>query len=202
MTEYESCTLWANSLVAAATFLAVLVALFGERLRQHWTRPKLVLHLEEPAFTSTNSGHQGWYYLLRVANERRSSPATNTRILLMTIQRKAPDGSWQPQRFSGPTQVTWRWPDMMPLYATVGHDESATFGFLREDNSAFQLSMVFYPNNLPKTIPANEPTRLVFQAVSDIAVSAPITVEVAWDGTWVAGLAEIRQHLMVKVVPA
>ena len=89
--------------------------------------PKLVLFLNEPALTVTNSGIKGWYYILSVKNTRRSTPAQNVRILLSEMFKKGPDGAWQEKKFSGPTQVKWRWPGSMPLYTTVGPEAHATF---------------------------------------------------------------------------
>lgn len=186
--------------MAVATFLAVLVALFGERLRQSWTRPKLKLELIESAFTKNNLARAGWYYLLNASNERLESPASNVRVILTRVLRKSPDGLWQEQRFSGPIQVTWRWPDQMPQFATVGQPATATFGFLREGEDAFELSMVFYPNNLDPAIAANTPTRLVFRAVSDTSESDELIVEVAWDGGWAEERSDMDDHLKVTSV--
>ena len=202
MSDYELSSLWVNGAMAVATFLAVLVALFGERLRQSWIRPKLKLELIEPAFTKNNLVQAGWYYLLNASNKRLESPASNVRVMLTRVLRQSPDGSWQEQRFSGPIQVTWRWPDQMPQFATVGQPATATFGFLRENQRAFQLSMVFYPNNLDPEIAADTPTRLVFRAVSDTSESDELVLEVAWDGAWTEEWSEINDHLKVKAVPA
>lgn len=200
MSDYEICSLWVNGAMAVATFLAVLVALFGERLRQSWTRPKLKLELIESAFTKNNLARAGWYYLLNASNERLESPASNVRVILTRVLRKSPDGLWQEQRFSGPIQVTWRWPDQMPQFATVGQPATATFGFLREGEDAFELSMVFYPNNLDPAIAANTPTRLVFRAVSDTSESDELIVEVAWDGGWAEERSDMDDHLKVTSV--
>lgn len=201
MTTFEQATLWTTGLAAAATFMAVLVALFGERLRQHWTAPKLTLHLEPPAFnTTSNLARAGWYFIIRVSNERVSSPAANTRVLLTRVSKRAPDGSWQESPFSGPVQVEWRWSDMMPRYATVGSDEFATFGALLEGDSALQLRMFWYPNNLDPYIRANEPTRLDFRADSDTARSDEFSVEVRWDGVWESETSALVDHLTVVPV--
>jgi hypothetical protein len=201
MTEFEKYSLLVRAFGVAATFAAVIVAIWGERIRQIWNKPRLKVSLNEPAFNVTVSGIRGWYYLIRVANSKPSTPAKNVRLLLTNVYKKGPDGSWREQRFSGPTQVTWRWPQWSPLYATIGPEELSTFGSLLE-NSNFELQLYWYPNNLQRAIAPNDPTRFQFKAVSDIAESEPLAVEVAWDGQWAEGSAEIRQHLIVKEIKA
>jgi hypothetical protein len=178
----------------------VVVAIWGERIRQIWVKPKLRIRLDDPSFTTTSGGQRGWYYLLRVTNEKESSPARNVRVLLTRVLKRGPDGSWQEQRFSGHTQVNWRWTQLMPLYATIGPDELSTFGQLLEGSDSFELQLYWYPNNLTPTIPSNEPTRLQFKAVSDTVASDTLTVEVAWDGDWVEGRLEMQNHLVVREI--
>jgi hypothetical protein len=94
MTDYEKYSLWIGFGGVVVTFAAVVVAIWGERIRQHFTRPKLALSLDEPSLTSVTDGRQGWYYLLCVSNQRSSSPALNVRVLLTRIHKKGPDGCW------------------------------------------------------------------------------------------------------------
>jgi hypothetical protein len=202
MTDFEKYSLWISFGGVLATLAAVVVAIWGERIRQHLASPKLTITLDKPSLTKTNDGRKGWYYLLCVKNERQSSPALNVRVLLTRVFKKGPDGSWQEQRFSGPTQVMWRWPAIMPLYATVGPEERATFGFLLQGSQAFGLQVYYPPNNLQTDVLMGEPTRLEFRAVSDTVQSGVLTIEVAWDGTWGEGRAEMEGHLVVKQVTA
>lgn len=202
MTEYEKWTLFLQGAAVFATLVIAALAIWGEKIRQIWNKPQLKLHLDAPSLTRTSGGQRGWYYLIKVRNQKASSPAKNVRILLTNILKKGPDGSWIEQRFSGPTQVTWRWPDLMPLYATIGPQENSSFGYLLENSRAFRLQLYWYPNNLTAEIPPNDPTRLKFKAVSDTAQSNVLTIELAWDGQWVEGSAEMRDHLAVKEISA
>ncbi|MFC1888647.1 hypothetical protein ACFL4G_02710 [Thermodesulfobacteriota bacterium] len=88
----------------------------------------------------------------------------------------------------------------MPLYATIGPEEKATFGSLLENTERFQLKFYWIPNNLTPMISSNDPTRLEFKAVSDTAKSDAIIIEVAWDGEWAEERSEIQNHLVVKEV--
>ena len=64
MTPFEKASLWINSIFAFFTFIAILIAIWGEKLRQIWTKPKLKIGLYEPSLTQTNDGTKGWYYIL------------------------------------------------------------------------------------------------------------------------------------------
>jgi hypothetical protein len=202
MTEFEKYSLLIDAVGAVVTLAAVVIAIWGERIRQIWTKPRLGISLHEPAFNITTSGKKGWYYLICVANGRPSSPAQNVRLLLTKVYKIGPDGLWQEQNFSGPTQVVWRWRDITPPYATIGPKQLSTFGCLRENSDFFELQLYWYPNNLKRAIPPNEPTRLEFKAVSDTAESKATTIEVAWDGRWVEGVTEMQNHCVVKEVKA
>jgi hypothetical protein len=116
--------------------------------------------------------------------------------------KKGPDDSWQEQRFTGPVQVMWRWPDHIPQFATIGPDEYSTFARIIEGEKSLELRLYWYPNNLTAFIPPREITRLQFKAVSDIAESNALTIEIAWDGQWEQGSTEMARHMIIKEVNA
>ncbi len=200
MTSFEKWSVFIGVCSALSTLLAVIVAIWGERIRQLWASPTLKLTLDEPAFTPNNLGQRGWYYILKVSNEHLSNPAINVRVNLTKVFKKAPDGTWIDQKVSGPTQVLWRWFNIMPLYITVGPDNHATFAGVLEGSDKIELKLIFYPNNLNPFVIKNDPTRFMFKAVSDNGESNELTVEVAWDGLWFEGRSEIKDHLIVKEV--
>jgi hypothetical protein len=202
MTEYERYSLLIEAVGIIVTLMAVAIAIWGERMRQIWSKPQLKISLHDPAFNTIGAGIGGWYYLILVRNDRLSSPAQNVRLLLTKVWRQSPDGSWYEQKFSGPTQVSWRWQNVSPQYPTIGPESLATFGCLLEHHDSFRLQLYLYPNNLDSKIRPNEPTRLEFQAVSDTAKSKTLTIEVAWDGKWVESGEQIRNHCVVREVSA
>jgi len=199
MTEFENWTLVINGVGVLATLAVVILAIWGERIRQHWTKPQLNIELMEPSLTTAN-GQKAWYYLLRISNDRQSAPASNVRVHLEQVYKKGPEGSWQKQHFSGPAQVTWRWHTIRPLYAKIGPEDAATFGCLSKESDAFDLQLYWYPNNLSRRVLPDDLTRLEFKAVSDTAESRTIIVQVAWDGEWAEGRAEMPNHLVVQEI--
>jgi hypothetical protein len=198
MTDFEYYSLVINALGVIAAIFIVFVAIWGERIRQKWNSPKLKIELDETTFNKTMEGIKGWYYRIKISNSKESSPANNVRLLLTKVFKKGPDGKWIEQKFSGPTQVMWQWPRITPLYLTIGPEQSATFASLLENPKAIELKLYWYPNNLDNRIIENDQTLLRFKAVSDTAESNSINVEVAWDGKWVEGSTEMRDHCIVK----
>ena len=201
MTQFEFWSLVVGSIAAAATFCAVFAALWGERLRQRWSKPKLKLSLLSTLgeLNETAQGVQGRYYGLALRNEKLSSPATNTRVNLLDIQVQGADAKWRSLPFTKPVQVSWRWPQRTPPLITVGAEEVASFLFLMRPDAFLQLQLPWCPNNLDRRIPPDQPTRLVFQAVSDTAVSNVLTVDVKWDGEWSEEASQMAQHLVVQI---
>jgi hypothetical protein len=208
MTEYEirslslqGYALWINGLYVLVTLLLAAIALWGERIRQWWMRPKLVIVLDDATLTShSDTDKKGWYYHLRVKNGRRTSPASNVRLLLTGVQKKGPDDSWQERKFSGPVQVTWRWPQQIPQFATIGPDEHSTFARILEGSNTIELRLYWCPMNLIATISPHDKTRLHFKAVSDTTESKSLIVEIAWDGQFEQGTTEMGKHMVVHEV--
>ncbi|WP_287125873.1 hypothetical protein [Desulfobacter sp.] len=158
MTDYEKYSLLIGGISSFVTLLAIGVAIWGERLRQWWIRPKLRISLSDAvgSLTKRADGKKGRYYSLNVINERLSSPASNVRVLLTDIKKKGPDDCWRSINFSAPVHITWKWPNITPAYATIGPDEMATFGYILESETQFFLQLYWCPNNLDPTFPPNE----------------------------------------------
>jgi hypothetical protein len=59
MTDFEKYSLLVGTLSSLVTFLAVLVAIGGEWIRQKWNSPQLRINLIEPIFNPTIDGTKG-----------------------------------------------------------------------------------------------------------------------------------------------
>jgi hypothetical protein len=206
LSEYELRTIvlqqWGlivSVVLAIGTLALAAVALWGERLRQWWNRPRLRLSLGDPNLTHlTPSKRKGWYYQLHIENDRIPSPAENVEVRLTHVYLKGPDDSWQEHHFSGPVQVMWREPEARTR--TIGPDAYATFAYLLEDEVAAHLQLYWRPNNLEEAakILPNRTMKLRFKVVSNTAQSNELAIEIAWDGTWVEGRSEMPRHMVVK----
>ena len=90
-----------NLAVAMGTLLAVVIALFGEKLRAKFFPPRLKLELlrqegEKTQLTRSTSGFvevvdDVRYYHLRTRNERRWSPASEVQVYLTRIEEPGPN---------------------------------------------------------------------------------------------------------------
>jgi len=209
MTEYElqslalqKVNLWIGGIYSIFTIIIAAGAIWGERIRQIWASPKLHLSLDEPNLTSHQGiDRKGWYYQLRIQNKKKRAAANNVRVLLFKVMKKGPDGEYHEQKFSGPTQVTWKFPVNTPQFLTVGYQyEHATFGKIVDGSDSFELSLYLLPLNLNWKIAKNDPTRLAFKAIADNGESDTLTLELSWDGTWTEGRDEMAKHLIVKKI--
>jgi hypothetical protein len=200
MSEFESCSLLVSWIGVFTTLIIIILAIWGEKIRQIWTKPKLEIFLDTPNFNVTKSGARGWYYLVRVTNKKISCPANNVRLLLIQMFKRGVDGDWREENFSGPVEVMWQNPSLNPNNVTIGPPQRATISSLVEGRDEFFFSLYWSPNNLKTTISASEPTRLVFQARSDTAQSNLITVEINWDGEWNEGRLKMQNHCIIRKV--
>src|SRR5712672_2692017 len=119
---------WTDWAVKAAgtllTLLAVVVALFGSRLR-HWiTPPQLSITLSSAEgmvawLLTEESPINGIWYHVRVVNETRETPVTGVHILLQLIEdEKAPEAGWE-----GSAPLGWRH-EKNPLPKTIGYRDA------------------------------------------------------------------------------
>lgn len=205
----QKIALWtaiAEGAAAIATFLAIVVAIWGNRLRQNLgLRPKLVVALNDPPSELTQVATKdkplfpAWYYHVRVRNERSWAEAKNVRVVITHLFKPAADGSLVRQPLSGPLQLMWRFAVYKPLYMTLGPDEVCDLGHLHKGEH-FRLTPYVYPSNFNGFLEANERLRVVIRAVADNAESEPFCVDISWDGQWADGKQEMSDHLVVREV--
>lgn len=210
MTLIEKLALWgtiAKILAALATFLAVIVAIWGDRIRHRFgLKPKLVVTLQDPEgeLVDVSTGPEqplkkARYYHLKVSNERRWCEAKNVRIVITGLFKPAADGTLAPQILSGPFQLTWRFTNYHPMYSTVGPYDVADLGYLQE-NAEFRLTPYVFPSSFAGSLKANERMRVQVQAIGDNAESKPVCIDISWDGHWSDGSKEMANHLVVTEV--
>jgi len=208
VTVEQTLLMWAvigQFVVAFATFTAVAVALWGDRLKQKFgLGPELVLTLLDPEGELTKAwiapllmGIPERYYHLKVSNRHRWAPANNVRVLLTRLEKPAADGGLTNQALSGPLRLMWRFPEAHPQYPVVGPDHICDLGRLRQEGE-FLLSTYVTPNNFAGSVKANQRMRVEIKAVADNAESEPLTVDIAWDGEWSDDTPTMATHLVVK----
>ncbi|HXF76019.1 MAG TPA: hypothetical protein VNN13_07995 [Methylomirabilota bacterium] len=202
---------WINAAVALATFLAVLVALFGQAFRAKFFPPKLSLRLLNPdgekavaRLTWIEGGETRErmedcrYYHLRVANSRRWSPATQVQVMLLQVEEPGPNGSLKIQ-WTGAIPLGWRHQQLYPASRTIGAPADVDLCSVVK-NKWVAIHPLVTPFNLEVQRRQASTFVLVLQAQSGEADSPTIRVKIAWDGKWHDGAQEMRGHLSVEVL--
>jgi hypothetical protein len=208
MSSLDHWRLAIDAVGVAATALIALLAIWGEFIRSKFAGPSLSVtllsadgerttfrNIEEPGSPQTPTR----YYHLRISNARQWAPARNARVVLIGLARAAADQSFAKVLLSGPLQLAWQFPGQNPQYPTIGPDHTCDLGHV-ESVSGFSLALYVTPNNFRGTIAAMERMRVEIRVGHDDGESAPLFLEIAWDGMWSDDTVEMRRHLIVKKV--
>jgi hypothetical protein len=199
---------WAVRLAAAiGTFLAVLVALFGQQFRAKRFPPRLKLKLLEKGgekTTLTARSDDGTvrniddvrYFHLRLWNERRWSTAEGVQVFLTRLDEPGPDNQLR-VTWLGNVPLRWRDQEFVPVLQTIGAAKDCDFCMIGK-RSGLSLMPLLLPNNLPAHRPGKCRVVAWLQARSNQADSEIVRIEIAWDGLWVDGDFEMQQHLVIK----
>jgi hypothetical protein len=204
---------WWNWSVYAVTALgtigAVIVALFGDRLRASMFPPKLELHLSsrtggatQVALTApdgTKRTELARYYHVRLTNAAHWPKATQTQVYLLHVEAPGPDGELQ-VRWSGDIPVKWRWAQVHPLQRTIGPQAECDLCSIVR-NKWLQIHPLVDPSGLKPYLqwPVGTPAdfTLVLQARSNEGDSPIQSFRIQWDGKWEDGDAEMMRHLII-----
>jgi hypothetical protein len=189
------------ALVAAIGSIAVAVlAIWGDLARYLLAGPKLALSLNNPCgdLFPRRDGKTAYYFHLKVANRRLWSPAKDVRVLVERVARRRPDGLFVLEPLVYPLPLAWTPSELRDFQRTIFNTEICDLGFLVEGADRFRLSTVIHPSNFQTDVVAKDALRLRIQASGQNAVSQPLFLEIAWDGTWVADGGVMQKHLVVK----
>jgi hypothetical protein len=185
-----------------ATALALLLAIYGDRLKAWRTGPKLRLVLKNPkgAVLLCSNTKRRHYYTLSVVNDRPGAIANNCCVRLTHLWRSTPDGRFVPVPIAYPLVLSWPPSEVTPWAVSVGREELVDFGFL-EESSSFQATARVYPNNFDGLVRAGEAVRYGLEIISDqFASKQPQVFEVCWDGEWIADPDRMAGHLRIREV--
>lgn len=197
---------------AGATFSAVLVALFGEKIRAWLMPPKLCIELESSAGESEQTvltwrDEDGAdhsrpvacrMYRIIVRNGRRWSPARGVRLYVRELQEQAADGRWT-VTWRGFLPLSWTHQQIFPDSRDIGHPAQCDL-LMAVQNKWVALQPVLVPLSLEVRKRWGFKWRLAIQAQSIEADSNFLQVEVSWNGEWSADSEVMRRHLVVAPV--
>jgi len=200
---------WAIQVVAATgTLLAVLVALFGEKMKAALFKPRLELSLVAARGESTiatliapdgtTRSESTRMYHLRVRNAVTWPAATQVQVLLVRLEEFGPDGLPQ-VKWTGDVPMRWRHQEIYPLLRTIGAQADCDLLSLVK-SKWLELCPVIVPNNLPTRFSEKADLIVSLQARSTEVSSPVLSVRVSWDGKWNDGEIEMTQHLKVRPI--
>jgi hypothetical protein len=140
------------------------------------------------------------YYHIQLSNQRRYRfPAAHqAQIMIIRLEILGPDqqpqGVWQQ-----PLPLRWRYQETDPNTArTVGPAVEADLFYVTE-KSSLHLAPMILPSNFPGSYETAVRLWVTLQARSLETESKPIRVQIAWDGQWERGEAEMAKHLLLCV---
>jgi hypothetical protein len=203
MAEQNPQASWVQVVQALGTLLVAVVAIWGEKIRAAVAGPDMRLTLKDPAgdLTVRGNGKRTIYYHLQVSNRRTWSPARNTRVVVVDIAKKRPDGSFIAETPIAPLQLTWAFQEFHELLPTIATQDVCDLGFIDEDSQQFELSPYVRPNNFSGFVEGGQSMRVsVIVSAHNYESTRPLVLEVSWDGKWDSHQDHMAKHLVVKEV--
>src|SRR5262245_31382893 len=186
---------WTNfavkTLGTLATFLAVLVALFGSRWRYRMIPPRLkivlsstegmggeVFDLDRVTNQARHLTNAVWFHI-QVDNETRDTPVSGVHIFLLSIEAPDASGTFKPV-WEGNAPLGWRH-DKNPQPKTIGYGAECDLCHVLKQPPMVRLSPI-NPGQVPDTITGPCKLILTLQARGVEAESNRYRVEISWDG--------------------
>ncbi len=203
MTKSEIINAIINGFTALGTVAVAILAIWGDTVRTWLAGPKLLIvpHNFRGAVVPITNGPRGIFYHLAVVNKRSSITATNCRVLLKKIWRKAPNGIFQEVGLKVPLIFAWAPSEIMPPYISLRKEQVLDFGAVIEGQDYYRPLLLSYTNNFQGFVHAGEIVRYGIEIVSDNFASPRLQVfEVAWNGKWSDNLDVMAQNLQIQEV--
>lgn len=204
---------WTNWTITAlgtlATFLAVLVALFGARLRRWISPPHLSIRLSnaegmrgsistfDPETNKATYKTSAIWYHVQVENKTREAPITGVHIFLLSIEAPDAAGAFKPV-WEGHAPLGWRH-EADPTPKTIGYPAECDLCHVLKEPLEVRLSPIIKGQVLD-TITGAFKFAFTLQARGIEAESKPLRLEISWSGMWSDNKADMMRHLVVKQV--
>jgi hypothetical protein len=191
---------------AIGTFLVAVAAIWGDWIRAKLFRPDLFVELLDPEgelitqvpVQRPGPSVQARYYHLRLSN-RKFARASEAQVSIVRIEQEGPNR--QPQTvYTVVLPLEWQNRALDPRpWRTVGSRPHAA-DLLCARPDGIYLTPMITPNNFPGFYPSGNHVLfwVTVQALAIEAASRPLRLEIAWDGVWELGTAEMARHLIIS----
>jgi hypothetical protein len=144
------------------------------------------------------------YYHLSVRNTRRWPVAHDVRTLLTRVETPDPGGV-PTTVWTGEVPLRWEHAEIHPAARTLGRPGRADFVVAAQDpretperQNQLHLMPLIEPNNLQRSYYTATHIWVTVIATANEADSPALRLEIAWDGQWNAGEAEMARHLVIR----
>lgn len=202
----------ATCLAAIGTISVAALAVWGPAIVRRCFGPKLRIRDHRMRGTATPIQRNGtvvgtgWFYLLKVVNERPYSPADRVEVWLKRLQRRTPDGGFEDLELSTPLPFHWS-PSELRLSQPTVTDEQVFdfFAVICIDQKPPMAScrLRARTHNFQGDLSSGGCLRYWLVVVAGNAYPQPAQAfEVAWTGGWSKDGDEMRRFMTVKEVPA
>ncbi len=205
---------WSVQFAAAVgTVGAVVVALFGERIREWLWPARLAISIAEPDGELTEHRNQNFpdqpgpaarYWHLRLSNQTssRTGIARGMQLNLASMATPGPDGRFT-ARWNGSIPIPCKYQICRPLEHDVGPpiDFDIFCIYLVGTVPTLKLLPMIVPANLQSSFVGTTKIQLTVQPLGPEHIGRRYQVTVSWDGQWSAAASEMAAHLKVAVTP-
>lgn len=194
---------------AIATFAAVVVALFGDWIRDRIFAPKLNVSIADAAgdLTQLQNGMTVVVYHVLVSVEDPTKPAEQCEARLVEIEKATEHGLFAQLPLPVSQQLAWAPRELSPLAITVRTTQILDFGMLspfqhyRGGAHLFEPWLVGFPNNFRGQLSQGERFRYVVEFTAK-RLRSPMRckIEVQWIGDWSEDPKERAKAIRVRKV--
>jgi hypothetical protein len=196
---------WFNLLGTIATWLAVIVAVCGDRIRLCLFKPTIRIneHAPDKNKITTSDGVQPvlneelWYYHLAICNKRKT-PAKNTIVYLTQIEevisKKTKILVWE-----GEIPLTWHYGFLYKYMSRdIGSEQICDIISIGE-TSGIQVMTMVKPNNMPKYGNQEVHLNLTIKVKSDQTI-VKAEIGIKWNGEWHGEKDKMSKNIELDIV--
>jgi hypothetical protein len=208
MNCYEKWSIGTNIFIAIGTISSVLAAIFGEKIRYWFNKPKLSIEILDAKgeLTRWNNGVRVYYYHLVFKNLKPGRTIKKCSVFLKKMQRLEFDGNFIDISISVPPRYIWAPAEKERESLDIISEQVLDFGYLTEHYNTQQPNyfvpcLESQPNNLNVLVFEKETVRYHLEVISEnYTQKRLIIVEFSWNGEWTENIDEMQKNFSFKIV--
>jgi len=200
MTKFEIWSLLLEAFIAVGLFSVVLIALFGDWIRNKLFPAQLDIEIldKNGELTVMDNGHKVIYYHIHVVN-KKSVVVKNCMLYLKSIQKLEAGGNFVDIPVSVPPRYIWSPAETTPEVVDIINSHTADFGYIMDSSTVFKPTVTPILNSFRGNLEHHETFRYLIQIVAENYNPTHLFgIEVTWDGLWPENLEEMHKHLIIK----